>query len=130
MFKKIIATVLLLGSLNLPAHEGHDEAPGALKANHGGVVKVGKVINLEYVVSGDEVKLYPASHEGKDLAVNEVKVTATVKLPKGKAEAVKLEIKDGAFVAKVDFKGAYRMEMLVTADNKGKSSTFKFQVEK
>lgn len=130
MFKKVILAVVLLGSLNTFAHEGHDDAPGALKANHGGTVKAGKELNLEYVVSGTEVKLFPVSHDGKDLPTSDVKITATVKAPKGKAEAAKIEAKDGAYVTQVDFKGAYRLEMDVTADNKGKKSTFKFQVEK
>lgn len=130
MFKKIIVSVLLFGSMNLLAHEGHDVAVGSLKSNHGGVVKAGKDINLEFVVSGDEVKFYPISHDGKDLAANDVKLTATSKLPKGKAAALNLETKDGFYMAKVDFKDAYRIELLVNADNKGKKSTFKFQVEK
>ena len=131
---KRIAAVLLIGSigasLNVTAHEGHDHAPGTLKANYGGVVKAGKDINLEYVIEGAEVKLYPASHEGESLSPQDVKIQATGKIPKGKAEAIKLEIKDGAYVAKLDFKGAYRIEVVATADNKGKKSSFKFQVEK
>ena len=128
--KKLILAILLLISVSLFAHEGHDDAPGAIKANHGGTVKAGKEINLEYVVSGSEVKLFPVSHEGKDLTAAEVKLTATAKPPKGKAEAVKVESKDGAYVAMVDFKGAYRTEMNVDTDVKGKKSTFKFQIEK
>ena len=130
MLKRIVVAVLLLGSIGLFAHEGHDDAPGALKANHGGVVKAGKELNLEYKVSGDMVELYPVSHDGKDLKATDVKLTATSKLPKGKTEPVKLEIKNGTYTAKVDFKGAYRLEFQVMADNAGKKSTFKFQVEK
>lgn len=130
MLKIIITIVLLLGSLGSFAHEGHDEAPGALKANHGGVVKSGKEINLEYVVKGDLVELYPVSHEGKDLTPADVKLTAQAKLPKSKAETMKIDIKKGVYTSKVDFKGAYRIEFNVVADNKGKKSTFKFQVEK
>ena len=130
MFKKLMLATLLLGSLNLFAHEGHDNTPGALKAIHGGVVKAGKENNLEYVVSGDLVKLYPISHDGKDIVASDVKISATAKLPKGKAETLKLELKDGVYTAKVDFKGAYRIEFMVSTDNKGKQSTFKFQVEK
>jgi len=130
MFKKVILSVALLGSLSAFAHEGHDEAPGSIKANHGGTVKAGKEINLEYVVSGSEVKLFPVSHEGKDLTSAEVKLNVLVKLPKGKAEALKIDSKDGALIAKVDFKNAYRIEMNVEADHQGKKSTFKFQVEK
>lgn len=130
MFKKMILSIAMMGALSALAHEGHDEAPGAIKANHGGTVKPGKEINLEYVVSGSEVKLFPVSHEGKDLTESEVKLIVTTKLPKGKAEAIKLESKEGAFVAKIDFKKAYRVEMNVDAEIKGKKSNFKFQVEK
>ena len=130
MLKKIVALVVILGALIVTAHEGHDDAPGALKANHGGVVKAGKEINLEYVVKGDLVELYPVSHEGKDLASTDVKLTVKTTLPKGKPEAAKVDVKNGTFVAKADFKGAYRIEFNVVADSKGKLSIFKFQVEK
>ena len=130
MFKKIITLALLFGSLTAFSHEGHDEAPGSIKANHGGTVKPGKLLNLEYVVSGNEVKLFPASHEGKDLLATDVKITATTKLPKGKSESAKIEFKDGAFVTSVDFKSVYRIEMVVEADLNGKKNSFKFQIEK
>lgn len=129
MFKKLFI-VFILASLTAVAHEGHDDAPGMLKANHGGVVKAGKDINLEYVVSGTTVKLFPIGHDGKDLSASVVKISATTKAPKGKAEKALVEIKDGDYVTQVDFKQAYRVEMEVVADNHGKKSTFKFQVEK
>ena len=112
------------------AHDGHNQTPGSLKANHGGTVKAGKEINLEFVVVGNELKLYPASHEGTDIAAVEVKVTGTGKLPKGKPENLRIEIKNGAFATPIDFKTAYRMEVIATTDYKGKKDTFKFQVEK
>ncbi|MBC7456859.1 MAG: hypothetical protein H7235_01175 [Bdellovibrionaceae bacterium] len=132
MFNKIISIIVLslAVSLSVSAHEGHDNAPGVLKANHGGVVKAGKEINLEYIVSGNEVKLFPISHEGKDLADNDVKLVVSAKQPKGKAEVVKLETKNGVIITKVDFKNAYRVEMKVDAEFNGKKSTFIFQVEK
>lgn len=130
MFKKTILAMSLVSALGAGAHEGHDQTPGMLKANHGGKVEAGKEINIEYVVSGTEVKLFPASHEGKDLTSADVKLIANAKLPKGKAEPVKLTSKDGAFVAQVDFKSAYRVEMNVEAEVKGKKSTFKLQIEK
>ena len=51
-YKNIWATIFLALSLTSVsyAHEGH-ETPGSIKANHGGIVKPGKEINLEYVVS-------------------------------------------------------------------------------
>lgn len=129
MFKKIILSMALLISLSGVAHEGH-LVPGAIKANHGGTVLAGKDINLEYVVSGTEVKLFPVSHEGNDLTATEVNLSAKAKMPTGKPESVKLESKDGAFVTTVDFKKAYRLEMNVDAVVKGKKNSFKFQIEK
>lgn len=123
-----IGTILLLQTAF--AHEGHDLAPGMLKANHGGTVLAGKEINLEYVGSANELKLYPVSHEGKDLTPSQVKITATAKAPKAKAENLKLESKEGALVSQVEFKNAYRIEVNVTAEANGKKDTFKFQVEK
>lgn len=130
MLNKLILTSLLAISLNLMAHEGHNNTPGSLKANHGGTVKAGKEINLEFVAINNELKLYPASHEGTDLAPTDVKISATSKLPKGKPENLKTEAKNGAFIAAIDFKTAYRLEVVVTTDYKGKKDTFKFQVEK
>lgn len=125
----VLATLLAV-SVNAAAHEGHDAVPGAIKANHGGSVKSGKEINLEYVVTGSEIKMYPVSHEGKDLNPTEVKISVTAKAPKGKAEMVKVENKDGAFVGTIDFKSAYRAEVDVEATVANKKSNFKFQVEK
>lgn len=130
MLKKIILSVAVLTTVTVFAHVGHDQVPGSIKSNHGGVVKSGKEINLEYVVVNNEVKLFPVSHEGKDLTSEEVKLVVTTKLPKGKIETIKIESKDGVAVAKIDFKSAYRVEMSVHVDIKGQKSIFKFQVEK
>ena len=128
-----ILTVLFFSfsaSRLVSAHEGHDDVPSALKANHGGIVKAGKEINLEYVVTGNEVMLYPVSHSGQDLTAQDVKLTGTAQTPKGKAEALKIETQSNGFKTTVDFKGAYRTEVKLDADAKGKKDHFKFQVEK
>ena len=128
--KLALLTILFLLTINLFAHEGHEDSPLAMKANHGGTVKSGKELNLEYVVTGGEIKLFPVSHEGKDLPLNEVKLNVTAKLPRGKTAAVKIKNQDGAFVAQVDFKDAYRVEMNITANYNGKTDIFNVQVEK
>ena len=131
MLKTVLVIVSLMsGSMYVMAHEDHSLPQGALTANHGGVVKPGKEINLEYVVTGSEVKIFPATHEGKDLNSAAVSLTATTKLPKGKAEAAKIDFKDGSFILKADFKSAYRVEIIVTATVEGKKDIFKFQIEK
>lgn len=129
-YKKTGTAILLSLSLATLAygHEGHD-TPGSIKANHGGIVKPGKAINLEYVVSGTEVTLYPVDHDGKDLSASEVKLTATSKIPKGTVKKLEIDTTEG-FKTTVDFKGAYRSEVVVTSEVKGKKDNFKFQVEK
>jgi len=130
MFKKMITTLTLTVALSALAHEGHDQAPGSLKSSHGGIVKAGHEINLEYIVTGQTIKLFPLSHDGKDILNNDVRMTATFKSPKGKPEVAVIDFKEGSYNTTVDFKGAYRVEMTVTTETKGKKDSFKFQVEK
>lgn len=113
------------------AHEGHGQAPGILKASHGGTVLAGNEINLEYMVSANEVKLFPVTHDGKDLAADKVKVSATTKAPKGNVEVLKITpATDGSLMTQVDFKNSHRVEVNVTTETNGKKDSFKFQVEK
>ncbi len=130
MLRKILTLIMIIGSLTAWAHEGHDLTPGSIKANHGGTVKAGKEINLEYVVIGNTVKMYPVTHDGKDLLETDIILTGTIKLPKAKDETVKIEFKEGSFLTVVDFKKAYRVEINLIANFKGQKSNFKFQVEK
>lgn len=111
------------------AHEGHDDAPGSVKALHGGIVKTGKEMNLEVVSAGGELKLFPVNHAGTDIPLSEIKLTATAQPPKGKAAPIALEMKDNAFYSKLDFKGSYRLSLDIKAEHKGKKDTFKVQVE-
>lgn len=130
--KKLILS-LFIASLSQPvlAHEGHGEMPGMIKALHGGTVLAGKALNLEYVTAANEIKIYPHAHAGDSLSFSDLKVSATAKIPKGKAENLKLESKEGAFYfGIVDLKKSHRAEVVVTTETKGKKDSFKFQVEK
>lgn len=127
--KFLFITAILFSTVSF-SHEGHDQLPGALKSNHGGVVQAGKEINLEYVVSGNEVKLYPLSHEGKDIPLKDVSFSVTSKRPKEKSSAIKVDEVDRVSILKVDFKKAYRIEVEVKVDHIGRESHFKFQVER
>lgn len=129
--KEIIFSFFLLSLSATPglAHEGH-ESYGAIKSSHGGTVLPGKQINLEYITSGGEIKIYPLSHQGDTLDLAKVKMSAVSKLPKGKEESLKLETKENAFFGTVDLKKSHRAEVIVTAEVQGKKDIFKFQVEK
>jgi hypothetical protein len=127
---KAFLVLTLTTSPFLQAHEGHDEAPGQLRSQHGGVVKGGKQLNLEMLAEGSKVTFYPVPHTGEKVASSELKVTATSQLPKGKAAPLKLTDKGDAFTGDVDFGTANRSAVEVKVNYKGKTDTFKFQVEK
>ncbi len=129
--KHLIFTLSLLATTPAAyAHEGHHEAPGVIKATHGGIAVAGKEFNLEYMQTGNEIKLFPLPHPDETFDFSKVKFTATAKAPKEKETELKLEKKEDIFVGTVDFKKAYRLEIIVTTDNAGKKDKFKFQVEK
>ncbi len=127
--KAFLFSVLTVASFSVFAHEGHSDAPGSLKAFHGGVVKTGHQLNLEVVSSGGELKIYPLAHEGGDIPLAEVKISAMAQPPKGKPFAVSFEPKDGAYYSKVDFKGAYRLNVEMKAEYRGNTDKIKVQVE-
>lgn len=132
--KKFLQASSLAFGLLLPtfsmAHEGHDQTPGQVKSQNGGIVKQGKELNLEMVTEGSKVSFYPLAHGGEKIELAEVKINATAQAPKGKPLPLKLEGKGNAFVGTVDLGSAIRSTVEVKASYKGKSDTFKFQVEK
>lgn len=121
----LVATIASTGF----GHEGHDQAPGVLQANHGGSVLAGSEVNFEYVVSGSQLQMYVLGHDKKDVPVSDVKLAATAKPAKMKAETLKVELQEGVYRANVDFKGSHRVEVNVNVDHQGKKSKFKFQME-
>lgn len=129
MIKISIILAMLITSSFLSAHEGHNQTPGSLKSLHGGLVHGGKILNLETIISGNVVTLYPISHEGSDVAVNKVTIKGTAKPKKGKPYPIAFTGNKNNFTTTVDLKGANRLpiEVLVTMD--GKSDSFKIQVE-
>jgi dihydroxyacetone kinase DhaKLM complex PTS-EIIA-like component DhaM len=118
----------LLFSATTFAHEGHT-VPGVIAATYGGTAVGGKEINLEYVINGNELKLYPMSHEGKALTNQQVVLTVTAKAPKQKNEKLNVIFSEGAFTSKVEFKNSHRLEINVTTETNHKKDNFKFQME-
>ena len=127
--KKILATILVLTALNLTAHEGHNIAPGSYKSLHGGVVQNGVELNLEVIVTGKDILVYPISHESKDVPAKDITVTAMAKPKKGKAYPVTLSNINGGYGATVDLQGANRLPIEVTVKSKNKTDKFTVQVE-
>lgn len=123
LFCIVISPVLL-------SHEGHNDMPGTAKSLHGGVVQIGKEINLEIIISGNNITLYPTSHSSKDIPLNEVKIEAIAKPKKGKPYAVILNpAKKLGLKATVDLNGANRLPVEITTTHAGKTDRFLIQVE-
>ncbi len=124
----IIASIF--ASTGVLAHEGHDDIPGQIKALHGGVVKSGKNINMEMLVTNGSVQFYPLAHSGEDLKISEVKLSGSSKTPKGKSETLNFSSDAKSISTKINFKDAYRTDLEIKAQYKGKADNFKFLVEK
>lgn len=130
MKKIIIALFATLLTITTFAHEGHGNAPGSFKSLHGGTVQAGKQLNLEVIINGKEVTVYPTSHEGKDVPLKETKIEATAKPKSGKPYKVTLTPASGnGLTTTVDLKGANRLPVEFSVSNQGKVDKFTVQVE-
>lgn len=127
--KNLLFTFAILLSINAFAHEGHNNAPGSFKSLHGGTVQNGKELNLEVIINGKELLVYPTSHESKDVPAAEVKITATAKPKKGKAYPVVLNPAKGGYSATVDLQGSNRLPVEISVTNHGKTDKFTVQIE-
>ena len=116
-------------TLSLMAHEGHNNAPGSFKSLHGGTVQNGKELNLEVIISGKELTVYPTSHESKDVPEKDVKLLAMAKPKKGKPYAVTLTNSKGGYSATVDLQGSNRLPVEITVQSHGKTDHFTVQIE-
>lgn len=125
----VLFLFVLLNSSNVFSHEGHNSAPGSFKSTHGGTVQNGKELNLEFIVNGAELTIYPTSHDSKDVPASMVKVTAMAKPKKGKPYPVVLNPAKVGYKATVNLEGANRLPVEVTTVSNGKSDKFTIQIE-
>ena len=127
--KKLFLTLVLILPTLVFSHEGHNQTPGSLKSIHGGVVQGGKEANLEVIINGQQVTLFPTSHEGQDLLAKNLKVEAIAKPKKGAAYPVKVTTEKNGYSIDVDLKGANRLPVTVSVTMNGKTDKFNIQVE-
>lgn len=129
MSKLALTFIASIMSLTLMAHEGHSNAPGSFKSLHGGTVQNGKELNLEVIINGKELTVYPTSHESKDVSEKDVKIQALAKPKKGKAYPVVLTNSKGGYSATVDLQGSNRLPVEITVQSHGKTDHFTVQIE-
>ncbi|MFA6239105.1 MAG: hypothetical protein WC635_17330 [Bacteriovorax sp.] len=128
MKKLLVLFVCITLSLSAFAHENHT-TPGSMKSLHGGVVQSGKENNLEVIINGNEVTVFPTTHEAQDIPAKDVQISATAMPKKGKSYPVEFKSTKSGFTASVDLKGANRLPLSITITAKGKSDKFTIQVE-
>jgi hypothetical protein len=130
--KPIILALLLSALPQLSyAHEGHDKAPGAMPAPHGGSVQGTSELYVEVVTTKDGLTIYPLSHDGKALPAAGITLKGEALFPrKNKVEKLSLLPEGDSFSAKVEAKGAYRYTLELSVAPKGKKEEkLKFNVE-
>ncbi|MBX2986276.1 MAG: hypothetical protein KF802_00120 [Bdellovibrionaceae bacterium] len=126
MMKMILASLWL--GLAVSAHEGHD-APGAITAPKGGIVRSLEEVHLELLAEGKTLRLYAYSTDLKPADVTKYPVSATVTLPKKKAVALPLVAKGDHWEAQFDAKGAHRYKLEIRIQQGGHDDKVSYNVE-
>lgn len=123
-------------SFSVNAHEGHNHGPGQVQPTKGGVVLKAKKFFLEVVGTNSLVMFYPLKKTNPKsqvlsaIPLNEVKLSATFKLPRGhKKESIKLSAHGDHFMGSIDAKKSHRYEVVVDIVYAGEVEQLTFQIE-
>lgn len=111
------------------AHEGEHNAPGSVPAQKGGVIRSTEDLHLELVSSGKEVRIYPIGLDLKPMDPKAVEITATVALPRKKAEPVVLTAQADHWLFSFDAKGAHRFTVTLNLKHDGENHKVSWTVE-
>ena len=122
---------VFLISAPMDALEGHDHAPGAVQAPHGGSMLKAKTFYLEVVTKrGGLIKIYPLNLERKVIALDKIRVTATTILPRQKEKKpLPLQAKNDHFDGKPEIKDTHRYTLQVAVSYGDEHELLDFQVE-
>ena len=129
--KKILAAAILLLSFTAVAHDG-PHGPEQKVAPHGGILRDGASLMLELVKEGNEIKIYPITHEcaaidGKALEIDNQKSTLTD--AKNKAVAFTVVPEGNSLILKFEKGSSYRYAFKLFAKFKGKENKGSWQIE-
>ncbi len=134
--KLITLAIISILSFGANAHEGHTHGPGQVQPTKGGVILKGEKFFLEVVGTKSDVKIYPLKKTDPKsdmlsaIPLNQVKVTATYTLPRGKkAEAITLKQEADHFVGAVNAKSTHRYQVDVAIETLGENEKLTYQIE-
>jgi len=129
--KKIIIFVTIAFNLGAFAHEGA-HGPEQKMAPHGGVLRDSASLMFELVKSGESIKIYPLTHEGKAIDAKLVEVdTKKTSLTDAKKKTVQhtLTPEGDAFLVKFEKGSSYRYSLSLSARYEGKENKATWQIE-
>lgn len=125
--------LVLLFAFSTWAHPGHDHnAPGAVEAPKGGMIKSLEETHVELVHKGTELRIYLYDLNMKIKDPTQFKLTATAELPRSKkGEVITFAVKDGALVGQYDAKGTHRytLKLAILDPSTGHNDRMDFIVE-
>lgn len=132
----LVSLSALIISLTVFAHEGHDHGSGQVQPTKGGVIQKAGNMYFEIVGSKNEIKVYPMKESGlesktlKPVSLNEVKINATYKLPRGKAStSITFNKMNDHFVGKVSAESAHRYEVVLKVESGSLKDEITYQIE-
>jgi hypothetical protein len=130
--KHLILTLGLLLSISSFAHEGHDhDAPGAVEAPKGGMIKSTEGYHVEVVAKGTNIKVYLYSLDLKPADASGFKVQLQTEIPRSKkSENLEFKATGNMLEATYDAKSAHRYTLMVSiAKTGGHSDKLSFTIE-
>lgn len=133
---KFIFSLLLLPFISA-AHEGHDHGPGKVSLQKGGIMRSLETVHLELVYKDKTVEIYPFETQVdpktpsklKSADVHRFPVSATVEMPKAKAQSIELKPNGDHWTAALDPKGAHRFTLILAITQGGHADKVKWTVE-
>lgn len=121
--------IALLFAQSALAHEGHDHGPSAVQPPKGGILRSLETVHLELVAKGKMLKVYAYDMNLQPVEVSGLPMTASVTLPRGKAQALPLAAKGKYWEAQFDAKGAHRYTVELAIRQGGHDDKVKYTVE-
>jgi hypothetical protein len=111
---KYLPLIVMMFASFAVAHEDHDHGPVSVKPKiPGAQIKGNEDALLEVTYSGKQIRIYPFTREQKPIEPSQMKLSATIELPRKKAEPVALRPEKDCFVIDFDPKNAHRITLAI-----------------
>lgn len=129
--RKLLLILLIMMSFGAGAHEGA-HGPEQKVAPHGGVLRDSSSLMFELVRSGELIKIYPLTHDGKSIEAKLIEIDqkkTSLLDAKKKGVAYTLTADQDALVLKFERGSSYRYLLNLTARFAGKENKVQWQIE-